>query len=138
MGRRYWPIIWLGHRHINCQLHDNQTDVWPIRVHAGAFAPDQPLRDLWLSPDHAVFIDGALVPVRHLTNGRTIIQEEVDEVSYYHVELAAHDVIIAEGLPCESYLDTGNRAALGDLGRGKTLHSPFDPARWRSAATERS
>ena len=32
-------------------------------------------------------------------------------MTYYHVELSTHDVILAEGLATESYLDTGNRAA---------------------------
>ena len=41
----------------------------------------------------------------------TIVQEPIDEVTYYHVELATHDVILAKGLPCESNLDTVNRAA---------------------------
>jgi len=44
--------------------------------------------------------------------GSTIAQQKVDEVTYWHVELPAHDVLFAEGLACESYLDTGNRAAL--------------------------
>lgn len=34
----------------------------------------------------------------------------VSVVTYIHVELPAHDVVLAEGLPAESYLDTGNRA----------------------------
>ena len=42
-----------------------------------------------------------LCPFRHLINGCTIVQQQVDEVIYYHVELAAHDVILAEGLSCE-------------------------------------
>ncbi len=88
--------------------------VSPVRVHAGAFGERLTMRDLLLSPDHAVFVDGALVPICHLINGSTIVQEPADEVTYYHVELATHDVIIAEGLPCESYLDTGNRVAFED------------------------
>ena len=69
------------------------------------------MRDLVLSPDHAVFADGVLVPVRHLVNGMTVVQQHVAALSYFHVELTAHAAIVAEGLPCESYLDTGNRAA---------------------------
>ena len=30
-------------------------------------------------------------------------------VRYFHVELDRHDIILAEGLAAESYLDTGNR-----------------------------
>ncbi len=77
----------------------------------GAFGEGRPNRDLWLSPDHAVFVDGALIPVRHLVNGGAIVQELRDEVTYSHVELGRHDVVLAEGVLCETYLDTGNRPA---------------------------
>jgi hypothetical protein len=58
-----------------------------------------------------VFVDGALVPVRYLINGVSIVQEARESVTYWHVELDRHDVILAEDLPCESFLDTGNRCA---------------------------
>ncbi len=50
---------------------------WPVRVRAGAFGVGLPRRDLMLSPDHAVFVDGALVPVRHLADGAAIAHEFV-------------------------------------------------------------
>ena len=37
------------------------------------------------------------MPIRHLINGAHFVQEPVAEVTYYHVELPAHDVILAEG-----------------------------------------
>jgi len=66
-----------------------------------------PARPLVLSPDHAVFTDGVLIPVRYLINGASIAQIPTERVGYWHVELERHDVLLAEGLPCESYLDTG-------------------------------
>ena len=110
------PVRWLGHRHVDCASHPRPHEVWPVRVRAGAFRPGMPHRDLWLSPDHAVYIDGALIPIRYLVNGASIAQQEVDEVIYWHVELPRHGVILAEGLPCESYLDTGNRDAFANGG----------------------
>jgi hypothetical protein len=68
-----------------------------------------PRRDLLLSPDHAVYVDGALIPIRYLINGRSIVPTASRTVIYYHLELPRHDVLLAEGLPAESYLDTGNR-----------------------------
>ncbi len=59
-------------------------------------------------------MDGTLIPVRYLINDATIVQEAADSVTYWHVELARHEVLLAEGLACESYLDTGNRAAMTD------------------------
>jgi hypothetical protein len=46
-----------------------------------------------------------------LINGQTIRQVEAAEVTWFHVELASHDILLANGLAAESYLDTGNRSA---------------------------
>jgi hypothetical protein len=108
------PVLWCGQRRVRCDRHPRPHDVWPVRVRAGAFAAGRPERDLLLSPDHAVFADGVLVPVRHLVNGAAIVQEPVAAITYHHVELTQHEVVLAEGLPCESYLDTGNRATFGE------------------------
>ncbi|MBV8927585.1 MAG: Hint domain-containing protein, partial [Mycobacteriaceae bacterium] len=110
------PVKWLGHRTVRCARHSRPQDVWPVRVRAHAFGPDQPMRDLWLSPDHALCIDGSLVPVRCLLNGATVVQERCERVTYWHVELPRHGVLLAEGLPAESYLDTGNRCAFVEGG----------------------
>jgi hypothetical protein len=71
---------------------------------------------LRLSPGHAVCVDAmgeVFVPIDHLINGVTIFREEVSEVTYWHVELESHDVLLADGLPCERYMDAGNRAFFG-------------------------
>ena len=137
LGSGLARIAWLGHRRIDCRRHTRPTDAWPVRVRAGAFGERLPARDLLLSPDHAVLVDHVLVPIRHLLNGCTVVQEPVAEVVYYHLELTAHDVILAEGLPCESYLDTGDRAAFSDdetQAAGTSVaqqHDPTHPASWR-------
>ena len=118
-------VVWLGHRHIDCRRHATPSNVWPIRIRAGAFAPGQPAVDLDLSPDHAIFLDGVLIPVRHLVNGTTIRQRPADHVAYYHVELPHHDVLLAEGLPVESYLDTGDRANFANSGETIRLFADF-------------
>jgi hypothetical protein len=105
LGGRLARVRWIGQRRLRGPL------AWPVRIAAHALGENQPRRDLLLSPDHAVHVDGALVPVRHLTNGGSVARCEVADVVYYHLELDRHEVVIAEGLACESYLDTGNRSA---------------------------
>jgi hypothetical protein len=119
------PIVWIGQRHLDLARHPLPQDVMPVRVRRGAIAPGQPARDLLLSPDHALALGGVLIPVRYLVNGRTIRQEPARAITYWHVELARHDVLLAEGLPCESYLDTGNRAAFANARPALALHPDF-------------
>jgi hypothetical protein len=58
----------------------------------------------------SLFIDDALIPVEFLVNHRSIIWDDrAREIEIYHVELAQHGVLIADGAPAESYRDDGNR-----------------------------
>jgi hypothetical protein len=127
------PIKWIGHRRVDCRRHPKPQKVWPVRVRAGAFDEGLPHRDLWLSPDHAVFVDDVLIPIKHLINGTSIEQVPMDEVTYYHVELEHHDVLLAEGLPTESYLDTGDRFNLENGGGPIALHPEFSARRCDTA-----
>ena len=124
------PVVWIGHRHIDCRRHPSPEKVWPVLVRAHAFGPRAPHRDLWLSPDHAVFVDDVLIPIRYLINKTSIRQVKVDHVTYFHVELAEHDVLLAEGLTAESYLENGDRGAFDNGGPAITLHPDFGARRW--------
>jgi hypothetical protein len=124
------PVRWIGHRRVDANRHPRADDVWPIRVRENAFGMGRPHRDLWLSPDHAVFAEGVLIPIRYLRNGTTIVQSRRSPVVYFHVELLHHDVVLADGLPCESYLDLGNRAAFANGGVATVLHPGFGKRVW--------
>jgi hypothetical protein len=102
-------ILWLGQRRVDCRRHVSPHAVWPVRIGAEAFGAGAPMRDLFLSPDHAVHAEGVLIPIKHLTNGVSVRQAGRDEIHYFHIELPRHEVILAEGLPVESYLDAGDR-----------------------------
>ena len=113
-------IRWLGHRTVDCRNHPDPRQAWPIRVAAHAFGDNRPARDLYVSPGHSICLDivgEVLIPASALVNGSTVTQVEVEDVTYWHVELEAHDILLANGLPAESYLDMGNRGffAEGDV-----------------------
>ncbi len=56
------PAIWIGRRRIDCRRHPDPSKVRPVRIAAGAFGPGVPSSELLLSPDHAIFADGVLIP----------------------------------------------------------------------------
>ena len=116
-------VTWLGHRRIDLTSHPRPETVAPIRIQRDAFADDMPHRDLVVSPDHAIFVDGKLICARQLVNGTTIRQEpDWTAVDYYHVELDQHAILLAEGLPAESYIDTGNSGFFANSGAPMVLH----------------
>ena len=79
-------------------------------VRKGALADSVPNRDLYITKGHSLYFDGALIPVEFLVNHRSIgWDDHAQEVEIYHVELATHDVLLANGAGAESYCDDGNR-----------------------------
>ncbi len=104
------PVVWIGHSQANIARHPDRAAVAPVLIKAGALSAGAPNRDLRVSPDHAMFLDGRLVPAKHLVNGTSIVQQLwCPEVTYWHVELPAHGLLVAEGAVSESYFDDGNR-----------------------------
>jgi hypothetical protein len=104
------PVRWIGWRTIDLTDHNRPDAIRPVRITAGALGEGVPAREVQLSPDHAVFMEGHLIPIKLLVNNASIVRDMTSlAVTYFHVELARHSVILAENLPVETYLDTGNR-----------------------------
>jgi hypothetical protein len=122
---RCQPIQWIGFRTVDCRRHPEPERIMPVRVASHAFGLDRPRNDLFLSPDHAVFVEQVLIPIKYLINGSTIVQVPIDEVTYYHIALPRHDVLLAEGLPAESYLDVGDRSNFQNGGQALRLFPDF-------------
>jgi hypothetical protein len=120
------PVKWIGERRFDLADHPRPELAAPVRVRRNAVSEGIPTRDLLLSPEHCIFVDGKLIPVRLLVNNMTIVQECLTRhVHYYHVEMPRHSLLLAAGLPAESYLDTGNRAFFSNAGLALILHPEF-------------
>ncbi len=92
---------------------------------------------LVLSPDHAVYVNEALIPVRFLINGCMITevevgQVEVDQVTYHHIELPRHDVVLAQGLPAESFLDMKDGSDYAKPSGPVRLYPDFTSRMWEA------
>ena len=125
------PIKWIGQRSYGGRFVLGRNDILPICIETGALAPNVPRRDLWISPHHAMFLDGLLIEAKDLVNGVSIVQaERVDKVDYVHIELETHDVIVAEGALSETFLDDHSRLMFHNAAEYFTLYpdAAADPA----------
>jgi hypothetical protein len=103
------PIIWIGTGRV-LATRGRRSAATPVIVRRGALADGVPTSDLHVTKGHSLLIDGVLIPVELLINHRTIHWDDrAQEVAIYHIELATHDVLLANGAPAESYRDDGNR-----------------------------
>jgi hypothetical protein len=104
------PLAWVGRIEVDLARQRFRQAAAPVLVKAGALAEGLPFRDLHVSPNHALFIDARLVPARLLVNGLTIIHQRWRrEVTYHHLALDRHGLLVSDGALTESYLDDGNR-----------------------------
>ena len=109
------PIQWIGR--YSYMRSDNSKpwvkDTLPVCITRSALGPDVPSSDLYVTKNHAVFIDKFLVSIGSLINGTTIAlydANELDELEFFHIKLESHDVIYAEGAPCETLLAVDENA----------------------------
>jgi hypothetical protein len=115
MFRGISPIQWIAH--YSYEKADPSKpwakDALPVRITRSALAPNVPHSDLYVTKGHAFYIDGVLVPAGSLINGTTIAlydAREYDELEFFHIKFEHHDVIFAEGAPCETLLEADMHA----------------------------
>ena len=117
------PALWIGRQTVSTVFADPLT-VLPIRIGAGALGENLPERDLLVSSRHALLIDGVLAQAGALVNGVSIVREtRVPETFvYYHVELADHALLLAEGVPAETFIDNVDRVGFDNWAEHEALY----------------
>jgi autotransporter passenger strand-loop-strand repeat protein len=117
------PVRWIGINTVSTRFAD-PLRVMPIRISAGALGENLPERDLLVSPDHAMFLGGILLQAGALVNGSSIAREaRMPEIfTYYHVELADHELILAEGAATETFVDNVDRMAFDNWEEHERLY----------------
>jgi Hint domain len=117
------PIKWIGKRSYGGRFIMGRKDILPICFKTGSLGDGVPKRDLWISPHHAMYLQGVLIEARDLVNELTVTQaEQVDEVEYFHIELESHDVIVAEGALSETFVDDDSRSMFNNAHEYKGLY----------------
>jgi hypothetical protein len=121
------PVKWVGMQTV-ATLFADRLRTFPIRITAGALGENLPVRDLLVSPDHALMLDGVLVQASALVNGTTILRETAmpNRFTYFHIELADHALILAEGVAAETFLDTVTRRRFDNFAEYVALYGEAD------------
>jgi hypothetical protein len=121
-------VRWVGRQTIVTRFAD-RLRIFPVRITAGTLGDDLPARDLLVSPDHALLLDGVLVQAGALVNGTTIVRETAmpERFTYHHVELDDHSLILAEGVPAETFLDTVTRRRFDNFAEYEALYGEAAP-----------
>lgn len=110
----YQPIRWLGRRDLTTQDLALRPNFNPILIRAGALGNGLPERDMTVSPQHRMLISSwqsemlfgereVLAAAIHLVNDHDIIRIRPKEVSYIHLMLDEHEVILGNGAWTESF-----------------------------------
>jgi hypothetical protein len=143
-------IKWIGRQRFKKGSERWPRDFEPIRISRFALDDWTPHRDLYVSPNHAIYIDGVLIPAKYLVNGLSIRQfapEGADVIEYLHIELFAHDVIYAEGATAETFGSLREARDHFDnfyeyyrlYGKeDETAHPPCAPLLWGQSRLERA
>jgi hypothetical protein len=101
------PIKFIGRRKVSRERTRSSNGEGPVKISRFAIDGKAPHSDLYVSPRHAIYIDGVLIPAKYLVNGVTIVADAMPEalsLTYLHIELDTHEAILAEGLAVESFL----------------------------------
>jgi hypothetical protein len=106
------PVTWVGRLTV-LPLFDRAAAQRLVRIKAGALGAGLPIRDLMLTADHAVMVDGLLLNAGTLVNGASIdyvpVRDLGERYTVYHIETDQHDLILAEGVPAETFVDMTGR-----------------------------
>jgi hypothetical protein len=106
---RVRPILWIGFGR-GLAPRGSRNAATPVVVRKNALSENVPNRDLYITKGHSLLLDGILIPAEFLVNHRSIAWDDRgQEVTVYHIELEDHDILLANGVPAESYRDAENR-----------------------------
>lgn len=119
------PVKWIGRQTVSPRFGPAER-LLPIRICAHALDENVPARDLVVSADHGMLIDGMIVHAGALVNGTSIQRVPLTEVgptlTYWHIETDAHDIVLAEGAPAETFIDNVSRAAFDNYAEFVSLY----------------
>lgn len=123
------PVRWVGRQSFVSRFVNGNLDLAPVRIETGALGGGLPTRPLFVSPDHALLLDGLLVPAGQVLGGGIAQTPMPERLEYYNIELERHGCVLAHGVWAESYADTGNRLSFHNHPEFTALYPDHVPPR---------
>lgn len=112
-------IKWIGKRRISGTI---SFDDFPISFPRGSLGNGLPTCDMGISSDHALFVGGVLIPAGLLCNKVIRRVDPGESVTFYHIECERHEVILAAGVPVESFVDIHSRDGFDNSDEYRALY----------------
>jgi hypothetical protein len=122
------PIRWIGTHTYATRFLRGKPMSEPVCIKTGALGESLPMRDLWVSPWHAILFGSTFARAIDLVNGVTITQDYAGEsVTFFNIELDSPDVIFAEGVAAETYANHNNRALFQNVVEYERMWGSHEP-----------
>ncbi|MGA9254461.1 MAG: Hint domain-containing protein [Roseobacter sp.] len=109
------PIRWIGTTTVSPYRMAMSPGFRPIRIRKNAFGAGQPTRDMLVSPQHRILLEGwvaellygelqVLVAAAHLLDDRNVVQAwDKTQITYLHLQFDNHELLYSDGLLTESF-----------------------------------
>ncbi|MBZ0129631.1 MAG: Hint domain-containing protein [Rhodobacteraceae bacterium] len=118
-------VKWIGRQDVHV-LFRPPDRLLPVRIAAGALGDGLPHSDLTVTNDHALLVDNVLCHAGALVNGSSIRQvphTELEQIyTVYHVETECHEIILANGVPAETFIDNVSRRVFDNFAEFDALY----------------
>ena len=128
-------LRWTGKKRVSGRELICRPHLRPILIKQGALGPNQPERDMMVSPNHRMLLVSqqaellfdereVLIAAKHLTHLDGVEQVDAVGVDYIHIMCDNHEILLADGAWSESFqpgeysingIDTEQRTEIYDL-----------------------
>ena len=118
-------VKWIGRQTVMTRFGPAER-LMPVRFAAGSLGNGLPHTDLTVTADHGMLVEGVICHAGALVNGETIIQVPLEEMgdtyTVYHVETEAHEIILANGAPAETFIDNVSRRVFDNFAEFEAIY----------------
>jgi predicted outer membrane repeat protein len=119
------PVKWIGQQRVLTRFRPAER-LGLVRFDAGSLGEDLPHADLTVTADHGMLVDGVICHAGALVNGTTITRVPLAEMgetyTVYHIETEAHEIILANGAPAETFIDNVSRRVFDNYAEFEALY----------------